>query len=143
MLLNILVRSSKVHLEPCKDLQTPCKRAKLQQNQNSFKVQIRTVHLTRFYVRLVLCISDTVSCVSLFLLMTSCVQWDQLLLSDDAVAAFSEEIILFVKFSLILSNSHIETLLLKVWLLLLTDGGLLQHLWTQNQIQINSFLTQI
>lgn len=61
--------------------------------------------------------------------MTQCVQWEQIILSDNAVAAFSEEIILFVKFSLVLSNSHVETLLLKVWLLLLTDGGLLQHLW--------------
>lgn len=50
------------------------------------------------------------------------------ILSDDAVAAFSEEIILFVKFSLVFSDGHVKTLLLKVRLLLLTDGGLLQDL---------------
>lgn len=50
-------------------------------------------------------------------------------ISDDAIAALSEEIIFFVKFSLVLSDGHIETLLLKVRLLLLTDGGLLQHLF--------------
>lgn len=53
----------------------------------------------------------------------------KLILSDDAVAAFSKELILFVKFSLVLSDGHVETLLLKVGLLLLTNGGLLQHLW--------------
>ena len=53
----------------------------------------------------------------------------QLLLSDDAVAAFSEEVVLLVKLPLVLPDGHVETLLLKVRLLLLTDGGLLQHLW--------------
>lgn len=55
-------------------------------------------------------------------------QFVQYLLSNDAVAAFSKEIILFVKFSLILPDGHIEALLLKVRLLLFTDGGLLQNL---------------
>lgn len=55
-------------------------------------------------------------------------QWKEVILSDDTVAAFSEEIILFVKFSLVFSDGHVETFLLKVWLLLLTDGGLLQNL---------------
>ena len=53
----------------------------------------------------------------------------KVILSDDAVAAFSKEFILFVKFSLVLSDGHVETLLLKVGLLFLTNGGLLQHLW--------------
>ena len=60
--------------------------------------------------------------------MIQCFQYEQVILSNDAVAAFSEEIILFVKFSLVLSDGHVETLLLKVRLLLLTNGGLLQHL---------------
>lgn len=60
--------------------------------------------------------------------MTQCAQCEQAILSDDAVVAFSEEIILFVKFSLVLSDGDIEALLLKVRLLFLTDGGLLQHL---------------
>lgn len=55
-------------------------------------------------------------------------QREEDILSDDTVTAFSEEIVLFVKFSLVFSDGHIETLLLKVWLLLLTDGGLLQDL---------------
>jgi len=50
------------------------------------------------------------------------------LLSDDAVAAFPEEVVLLVKLSVVLSDGHVEALLLKVGLLLLTDGGLLQHL---------------
>lgn len=50
------------------------------------------------------------------------------ILSNDAVAAFSEEVVLFIKFSLILSDGHIEALLLKVWFLFLPDGGFLQHL---------------
>ena len=61
-------------------------------------------------------------------MLKQCVGCEQVILSDDAVAAFSEEIILLVKFSLVLSNGHIETLLLKVRLLLLTDGGFFQHL---------------
>ena len=57
--------------------------------------------------------------------MARCVRWEQLVLSDDAVAALSEEIILLVELSLVFSDGHIETFLLKVWLLFLTDGGLL------------------
>lgn len=57
--------------------------------------------------------------------MTQCVHWEQVILSDDAVAALSEKIVLLVKFSLVLSDGHIKALLFKVWLLLLPDGGLL------------------
>lgn len=53
----------------------------------------------------------------------------EFILSNDAVAAFSEEVVLFVKFSLILSNGHIKALLLEVWFLFLPDGGFFQHLW--------------
>lgn len=50
-------------------------------------------------------------------------------LSDDAVTAFSEEVVLLVQFSLVFSDGHVETLLLEVGLLFFTDGRLLQHLW--------------
>ena len=48
--------------------------------------------------------------------------------SGDAVAAFPEEVVLFVKVSLILSDGHVKAFLLKVWLLLFAYGGFLQHL---------------
>lgn len=67
-------------------------------------------------------------CLSSFQMLKQYVRCEQVLLSDDAVAAFSKEIIFLVKFSLVLSDGHIETLLLKVRLLLLTDGGFLQYL---------------
>lgn len=57
-----------------------------------------------------------------------CVEGQRGVLPDDAVAALPKELVLFVKFTLVLSNGHVEALLLKVWLLLLPDGGLLQHL---------------
>lgn len=71
-----------------------------------------------------------------FLFITQFVQY---LLADDAVAAFFKEIILFVKFSLVLPDGHIEALLLKVRLLLFTDGGLLQNLLdTQPNTQLET-----
>lgn len=51
------------------------------------------------------------------------------LISDDAVVALSEEVILFVKLSLVLSDCHIKALLFKVRLLLLPHGGLFKHLF--------------
>lgn len=54
--------------------------------------------------------------------------WQQAVLSDDAVAALSEEVVLFVKLSLVLADGHVEALLLEVRLLLLADGGFFQHL---------------
>lgn len=53
---------------------------------------------------------------------------EQAVLSDNPVAPFSEELVLFVKLSLVLADRHVEAFLLKVGLLLLPDGGLLQHL---------------
>lgn len=53
---------------------------------------------------------------------------ERVVLPDDAVAALSEELVLFVKLPLIFSDGHVEALLLEVRLLLLPDGGLLQHL---------------
>lgn len=49
-------------------------------------------------------------------------------LSDDAVAALSEKIVLFVKFSVVLPDGHVKALLLKVWLLLFANGGFFQNL---------------
>lgn len=55
-------------------------------------------------------------------------QSEQVILSNDPVAALPEELVLFVELSLVLSDRHVKALLLKVGLLLLPDGGLLQHL---------------
>lgn len=57
-------------------------------------------------------------------------------ISDDAITSFSEKVIFFVKLSLVLSDGHIETLLLEVGLLLFTDGGLLQHLFGVSQTSL-------
>lgn len=50
-------------------------------------------------------------------------------LPGDAVArALPEELVLLVELPLVLADGDVEALLLEVRLLLLTDGGLLQHL---------------
>lgn len=78
--------------------------------------------------------------VSSFDMMKQRAGCEQVILSDDAVAALSEEIILLVEFSLVLSDGNIEPLLLKVRLLFLTDGGLLQHLCNTKWITVDDLL---
>lgn len=58
------------------------------------------------------------------------------LISNDAIAALSEELILFVKLPLILSDGNIKAFLFEVRLLLFSYSGLLQHLFSVSETSL-------